>query len=237
MTATAENAGFVGVGIYSTAQASRLTGIPAQNIRRWTRGYHYTYAGRRQEQPPVVETQLPEVEHEFAIGFLDLMEVRFIDAFRHHGVSLPAIRQAAERAREVLDSSHPFSRYSFKTDGKTIFAEIAERSNDPVLLDLVHSQYAFREVLAPYLYRGIDFESETPIRWWPMPSKKKVVLDPQRQFGQPIVAREGVRTEVLAAAFRAEESIERVARWFDVDKDSVCAAVEFENFLDEKRAA
>lgn len=237
MTATSTISPFVGIGIYSASQAARLTSIPAQSIRRWARGYRYPYRGEQRSQDPVIWSQLPELDDSFAIGFLDLMEARFIHAFRKHGVSLPAIRLAAEKARELMHSNHPFSTHSFKTDGKTIFAEIADEAKDPTLLDLVRSQYAFREVLAPYLYEGTEFEADEPARWRPMPGARSIVLDPRRQFGQPIVEREGVRTEVLAAAFHAEQSLERVARWFEVDKRSVRAAVEFEEFLDSRRAA
>jgi uncharacterized protein (DUF433 family) len=58
-----------------------------------------------------------------------------------------------------------------------------------------------------------------------------VVLDPRRSFGQPIVNDEGVSTRVLAGAVQAEQSIERVAEWFEVKPASVRAAVDFENQL------
>jgi len=227
----------LGVGIYSAAQAARLTGIPAQSIRRWMRGYRYSYRGGERVQPPLIDGQLPDLDSAFAIGFLDLMEVRFVHAFRKHGVSLPAIRLAAVEARQVLQMSHPFSSYSFKTDGKTIFAEVAEEARDPVLLDLVRRQYAFKQVLAPYLYEGIEFDEGEPARWRPMPGNRRVVVDPGRQLGQPIVERYGVPTEALAASFKTEQSLERVARWFEVEKSSVRAAVEFEDYLTSRRAA
>lgn len=237
MTTNSEHTTFLGVGIYTPAQAARLTGIRTQSIRRWARGYPYPSGTRRPPRPPVIETQLPRLDDELAISFLDLMEIRFIHAFRAYGVSLQAIRLAAERARGVLRSSHPFSTHSFKTDGKTIFAEIADDAEDPTLLDLIQSQYAFREVLAPYLYEGIDFEADSPARWRPMSGNRRIILDPERQFGQPIVERDGVRTEVLAAAFRTEQSVDRVARWFEIDSRSVRAAIEFEEFLDSRKAA
>jgi uncharacterized protein (DUF433 family) len=70
-----------------------------------------------------------------------------------------------------------------------------------------------------------------------MPGNRGVVIDPDRQFGRPIVEREGVPTEVLSASFRAEQSLDRVARWFEVEKSSVRAAVEFEEFLESRPAA
>lgn len=66
-------------------------------------------------------------------------------------------------------------------------------------------------------------------RWFPVASRR-VVIDPARSFGQPIV-QEGVPTLVLAKTFAAEGSYSRVARWYDVDVRSVRAAVDFEHRL------
>jgi uncharacterized protein (DUF433 family)/DNA-binding transcriptional MerR regulator len=237
MSRRRESNPYLGIGIYTAAQAARLTGIPAQSLRRWARGYRYPYRGAVRAQQPLIRAQLPDLDDAFALGFLDLMEARFIHAFRKHGVSLHAIRLAADEARQVLRTSHPFSRHAFKTDGRTIFAEIADDARDPTLLDLVRRQYAFRRVLAPYLYEGLEFDADEPARWRPMPGNRRVVIDPDRQFGQPIVERDGVPTEVLAASFQAEQSLDRVARWFEVEKNSVRAAVEFEEFLESRLAA
>lgn len=224
---------FLGVGIYSVAEASRLTHVPSRSIRRWLQGYTFQASGERHRSGPVWDPQLPPIDDDLALGFLDLMEVRFVDAFRRHGVSWKAIRLAAERACEILGRDHPFSTFSFQTDGKTIFAEILrEAPREPALLDLVRSQYAFRQVLAPYLYRGLEFsKDDVPVRWRPMPRNDHVVLDPKRQLGRPIVDSEGVPTAVLMNAYRVEESYDRVAQWFEVEPRSVMAAVRFEEYL------
>jgi uncharacterized protein (DUF433 family) len=57
------------------------------------------------------------------------------------------------------------------------------------------------------------------------------MLDPLRNFGEPIVTKEGVPTRVLARSYQAEHSMARVAKWYDVDVESVRAAVEFERRL------
>ena len=38
---------YIGHGVYSVAEAARLTGVPASTIRRWTRGYSYPRNGFR----------------------------------------------------------------------------------------------------------------------------------------------------------------------------------------------
>lgn len=59
-----------------------------------------------------------------SLGFFDLMEIRFVHAFRQHGVSLQHIRKALEKAHELFDLDYPLSTLRLKTDGRKIFAEI-----------------------------------------------------------------------------------------------------------------
>lgn len=219
----------IGRGIYTLREAERLTGVPRSRIRRWTIGYTYHHRGESIYSPPLVAGDLDDVAGSPAIDFADLLEVRFLDAFRRHGVSMPAIRIAAERAKELLGRHHPFSTRIFRTDGRTILAEIAPGVGDPLLLDLVRNQYAFEKIITPYLYAGIEFNDlAEPRRWWPLGEGRRVLLDPARAFGAPICV-EGVPTEILAGATRAERDEQLVSRLYDVAPESVRDAVRFEN--------
>ncbi len=131
------NYSMIGIGIYTVPEASRLTGVPAARIHRWIAGYDYKVGQETHESDPVWLSQLPKVDDRAALGFLDLMEIRFVDAFRGHGVSWKKIRLAAKRARGLFGQTHPFSTKRFQTDGRTIFAEIAGGSREHALLDLV----------------------------------------------------------------------------------------------------
>jgi uncharacterized protein (DUF433 family)/DNA-binding transcriptional MerR regulator len=213
----AERTGSVlGLGVYSVAEAARLTGISAGRIRRWLRG---------QRRDAAVEP--------LVLSFRDLLEVRFVDAFRKHGVSWKAIRVAAERAEEIVQDAHPFSTKRFKTDGSSIFADIVQKTGEESLLDLVKSQYELKSVVDPFLFEGLEFSDPgiEPVRWWPLGRNHRVVIDPERSFGQPIVVPESVPTAVLARAVQAEGSVEAVARWYLVDAQAVEDAVEFESRL------
>jgi len=223
----------LGLGIYSVPEAARLSGVSAQRIRRWVRGYRYSVRDESRSSAPVLVADYGTPGRSLSLSFLDMLEVRFIDAFRKAGVGWTAIRVASNRAREILERNHPFATKRFRTDGRTILLEIAHEKDEGELLDLVRDQFAFRKVLWPYLYKGIDFGPEDSAeRWWPMDRRRSVVVDPARSFGQPIVDREGVPTAVLAEAFSAESSLERVASWFEVSIRSVRDAVDFEERLE-----
>jgi len=222
----------LGVGIYSVPEAARLTEVSANRIRRWLGGYDFKVKDGSVHKSPALWQGAIREGKELSLSFRDLIEVRFVDAFRKHGVSWEVLRLSAQRAAELFQVTHPFSAKRFRTDGKSIFADIVSESGEESLVDLFKNQYGFKKILDPYLYRGLEFSpSDDLLRWWPMGQKRKVVLDPARAFGQPIVSTGYIQTTVLASAYRAEESFERVANWFGTDARSVRDAVEFEGKL------
>lgn len=221
----------LGIGIYTPAEAARLTGVHADQIRRWLWGYSYTTReGERRSGPPLWKPQHPVVDGFRSLGFKDLIELRFVDAFRRQGVSMRVVRQALEEAERLFQTTHPFSSYEFKTDGKKIFANVREHPKTAsVLYELISGQHLFDFVL-PNLYRGLKYEGEELAQWRPQGFGNEVYLDPRKNFGRPAVER-GVPTDVLAAACEAEESCEAAAKLYSVSEKAVRDAVEFERKL------
>lgn len=207
-----------------------MSGVPASSIRRWLKGYRYAYRGRQVQQPAVLDSSgiegFPDI-----VSFEALIELQFVNAFRKEGVSWKTIRIAAEHARELTGAVHPFASSRFVTDGRTIFAEIAGRLRNRELLDLRNNQMALRRVMLPSLRARLDIGVSGVQRLWPLGKNRPVVIDPQRQFGQPISAEEGVPTEVLARASRAQQDMGMVASWYMVSRRAVRAAVEYETAL------
>jgi len=193
------------------------------------RGYTYKATDEIRTSEAVWGSPLRDVGKATTLTFMDLMEVRFIDAFRQHGVGWKTIRIAAQHASELFDRTYPFSTKQFKTDGRTIFAEVGAQTKNQQLIDLARNQYAFHQVLSRDLYLGLEFAERDEVRrWWPLGTRRRVVVDPQRAFGQPIVNREGVPTAVLSAAYKTEKSISRVASWYEVEPLAVRDALAFE---------
>jgi uncharacterized protein (DUF433 family) len=178
--------------------------------------------------------ELPEVDGHLALGFLDLVEVLFIKAFKGRGLALQTIRRAARKAADLWETDHPFCIRRLKTDGRSVFATIESEEGHEGLLDLAKSQWEFESVIDPYLtqvdYDGVDGRAS---RWWPLGKRSRVVVDPRFSFGRPIVLPSQVPTEDIFAAVKAEESERKVARWFGIPLACVRAAIEFE----ESRAA
>jgi uncharacterized protein (DUF433 family) len=218
-------------GIYSVPEAARLTGIDSRSISRWARGYHYPIRGSVRTSPPVFRADFRPYEGRYALSFLDLMELRFVKAFRQHGLSFHKIRIASERAAKILLTHHPFASRRFFTDRKTIFLRIAEEEGDPELLDIVRGQYGIDGIITPLLIEDVEYGDEFPNRWYPLGKDGGVMIDPKHAFGQPLVAQCWVRTSVLYAAYKAEGSIEKAAAWYEVNESAVREAIGFESKL------
>jgi uncharacterized protein (DUF433 family) len=220
----------VGVGLYTLPQAARLASVPVASIKRWMFGYSYFYKGDLIQRPAVV-AGVQEPSSARVLTFRDLIEIQFVHAFRREGVSWKLIRLAADKAQAITGGDHPFASSRFVTDGRTIFAGIVQKTGSKELLDLKNDQMAFRRVMLPSLKKNLEIGEYGVKRLWPLGKKRQVVIDPQRQFGQPISPVEGVPTEVLAKSYQATGSYDSVARWYDVSRPAVRAAVDFEKRL------
>jgi uncharacterized protein (DUF433 family)/DNA-binding transcriptional MerR regulator len=224
----------LGIGFYSYAEAAQIIGIAPGKLRRWVRDYdHYILPARNNARRPLLVRRFASDDR--VLSFLELIELLFIALFRREGLSLAAIREAAETASRWFSTDYPFAIKQFNTDGMFIFARLANESNsEEIMAELGKGQLAFPMVIEPFL-KKLDYQANNLANaFWPLGREQRIVLDPERSFGKPIDAETGVPTNVLYKAVQAEgaDSIERVARWYEVPVEAVRAAITFERSLE-----
>ena len=232
----------LGRGVYGAADALRLINfrrryeastrsISRQTVTRWLRGYNYSHGGEVRHSGPLWRPDYANNDDTIELSFRDLIELRFVKAFRDVGLSLPTIRQCFMRAVDAVKDQRPFSTQRFRTDGKTIFLEITHDVREGELLDLKRRQGAFHRMVAPSLH-DLEFDADIVARWFPLGmSRKTIVVDPTRAFGRPIVVQGGVPAEILSEAVEIEGSPERVAKLYEVPLPAVRDAVVFQQRL------
>lgn len=208
------------IGIYSISDAARLTKTNKRRIRNWLQGYN---------QKKRLTGQLPKIDNSLALGFLDLLEIRFINHFRNYGIKMKTLYLAADKARELFNSDHPFAT-KFITDGVDIFIQTNNEISDPKLESLVNKQFAMYETLKNLIQEGIEFNKEgRAVRWFPNKDNQNIVIDPQRSFGQPILNEYGIPTSAIYDAFKVEKDVNTVAEWYNLEVGDVISAIEFED--------
>lgn len=228
----------VGTGIYTPSEAAMLLRERPHTVRRWAFGYARNRALGRVEQLPLIKTDLPKLEGELALTFVELVELLYIRAFQEAGVTWPVIRAAAQAAARLVESDHPFALRQFYVDPRSVYAAIDEEDGAESLVQLVgHGQHMITALVKPYLDQ-LEFDvNDVASRWWPLGKLGGVVIDPRQSFGAPVIDGVGIRARVLSDAYQAErelhgdKALERVAWVYEVAPQQVQAALNFKHWL------
>ena len=215
------DAGF-GIGIYTAPEAAGMIGMRPSTLRRWLGGSGEDALWRAQHEP--------DSDDRLLLGFRDLIEARIVDRLRRLGFSLQSLRVIMQRARDEIGDEHPLSTRHFRHDGQRIYLQITSGLTEPRLIDLHRRQGVFQSVVAPSL-RDIDYGERAARRWWLLDGKRSIVADPERSFGQPILADHGITTERIAQAVEAEGSVKAAARLFEIKPSVVNDALTYQNGL------
>jgi hypothetical protein len=227
-------------GIYTPQEAAALLREKPGTVRRWAFGYKRSRSQGAVVHPPLIKTELPAMEGEQALTFVELIELLYIRAFEQAGVRWSVIKRAATVAARLYSSDHPFALRHVYSDPSNLYAAYDEEDGSESLVQLVgHGQQTISPMVKPYLDQ-IEFDvNSVAARWWPMGRHAGVVVDPTRAFGAPIVEEVGIRAEVLAdavaaeSALHSEDAIDRVAWMYEVSPRHVDTALAFRQWLSQ----
>jgi uncharacterized protein (DUF433 family)/DNA-binding transcriptional MerR regulator len=214
------------IGLYTVPMAARILHEEGARVRAWINGVQHSGAA------PIIKRQLPQVGGRTVLGFLDLIEARFIKHFRDLNLSPQAIRRFADKLRERHHTDHPFAmNKAFRTDGKVIFMEIAEDEEDKRILNLLNDNFEMGPVIERSLFASILYADDLAYRWRPSDEQPRVVLDPNFAFGRPTIEGIWIPTDTLSTAAEAEGNLGAVAEDFEIDEGAVAQAIAYEQSL------
>jgi uncharacterized protein (DUF433 family) len=213
---------YLGVGLYSLAEASHLLRTPRRTLSRWLDGYVLQLRDGYKSYLPVMASK-----DETVLSFGDLIELMYVRSFRNKGVQLDEIRQVAHSYRHLWNTRYPLATKRFATDGRNLLLEEGEAWRTA----LSGQQCAFFDEIGEQLVHTGDLASE----WRPLGGDRQVVLDPSRAFGKPIDFKSGAHTYILAKAVEAGSTVKEVAWWYETSEGAVQDAVVFEREWGRKR--
>jgi hypothetical protein len=129
--------------LFTIADAELIVGAPAATARRWLEGYSYTYKGARRTKGPRLGPSARRVDEVLLMSFLDLVEVRMALVLRRRKIPWRLVDETAGFFRQQWTSEHPFALERFRSDGRSVFAELGAQTNNRKLLEIGTSQYVF----------------------------------------------------------------------------------------------
>jgi len=204
--------------------------MPASTVRAWFK----PRADGKGKGPLLVSDYKP-VNGDYAVSFLDLIDVYVARFFRNCNVPLPVIRRAFDVLRTDLDTKHPFAHAELCAGDGRIIRKSATTSGATELIDVISKQKWFSEMQG--WLRQLDYDELTKMatRWR---IAEGVVVDPKLGFGKPVVTATGVTTFVLANQYHANgRNAELVADLFSVTPSDVTNAANFEAARRRRAAA
>jgi len=221
---------YLGVGLYTVAEAARILQESRARVSRWVRGYQYVTASGIKEQRAYFDRDLEDVDGTVILSFADLIELKFVQLFLREGVRPNTIRLVHDKLRETYGIPHPFTAKQVRTDGRRLFELVGNPEDPELCYDIERSQSVITEVAAPF-FRTIEYADNRARRLCPLGLNRRVILDPELSFGAPIERRSGVPTHTLFQMSKAGESVEAIADWYEVDPEGVNDAIEYEQRL------
>jgi uncharacterized protein (DUF433 family) len=207
----------IGLGIYTLQEASLYGYLSPNKLSRWVFG--------TRDCKPVIVSNLHD--HQF-ISFYDLVQAMAINKAREFGISLSKIRDAINTAKKQYGIEFPLVYHHqliwFAND---LHIEFPDKAIVQVS-GRQKGQMAIQQIAEPFM-KNLHFDPQglafmmTPFKKY----KRQIILDPQRQFGQPLVENTGYRADVLANAYNIERSFDAVASEYNINIEDVKIAVDY----------
>jgi uncharacterized protein (DUF433 family) len=208
----------IGTGIYSVPDISLILGLPNNKVRVWLNNVwdskfilnheKYSWGDKRAK----------------AVSFLTLIEFYVFSKFREIGVSSQKITKAHLLLRDLLNTPYPFANSKLLTDGKEILLECNE---DKIVTVDESWQYKIEQIIAPFC-QSIDYTSNNIAkRYYPKGKENSVIVDPEYQFGQPIINGTNIMALQLYDMYLAEEPLDFIAELYCLSNNQVMDGINF----------
>jgi len=213
---------------YTLAEAARYLKLASATLRSWVVGRDYPKGEGVAHFRPLIH---PPERHPPTLSFWNLIEAHVLRSLRtEHGVSIQALRKALAYAEKTLDINRLLLSKELRTHaGKVLLDRYGE------LIDLSASgQIAMRRMFEAHLARVVWDEWQFPVRLYPFTSgssladERPIAIDPNIAFGRPVMVRMGISTHAIAERIDAGESVDDLARDYDLTPPEVEESVLYE---------
>lgn len=216
-----ENKLALGNGIYTVREISRILRLPYWKVSNWLSKYWDGELGK------AYENQYSwSVNDSKAVSFHTLIEFYVLVQFAEAGVRTRIVLNAHKELSQYLDTAFPFARKdilnNINTDGKRIYLDT------PAGIINLDGTKQFNLKFIQLFFKNLDFDNNLlAIRLWPLGKNKSIIVDPKRQFGQPVIGKTNIYPETIFNLFEAGEPEDFIAFTYEISRKEVKDAIEY----------
>lgn len=209
----------LGEGIYTAADAARILRIPY-----WKANYWFQYYVKHKLFETIAFRYHFPIKDTVAVNFLTLIEMYVFYQLKDKKVKISDIITAHSEMSKALNTPYPFAKEDLYVDpkGKLWFGEY----DQPITADK-RMQTTLANFAKLFLTK-VDFgNKKMATKFYPLSRDKTVVVNPQNQFGQPIIEDTNILTDTIYDLHLGGDSSEMICKLYDITPQNVKDAIEF----------
>jgi uncharacterized protein (DUF433 family) len=210
----------IGDGIYLVKDVAKILNLDYSRVRRWIKEY---WDGKLTDGVNYVFGEKDNI----AINFLSLIEFYTFYHLRLQGLSAKKIRELHDEQSKTLSTLYPFAMaQDYYVEKGNYSMSVYYKYDGSLIKSNKKGQLSF-EFLSSFLVK-VDFgNGNIAKRFFPLNNSKNVVVDPSRQFGQPIINGTNIKTQTIYNLHKGGETNENICTLYDISLEKVQDAISF----------
>lgn len=205
----------LGEGVFLTSDVAEILQLPYSKVRRWI-------VELWDNRLAIEGTYSFGVDGNKAVNFYTLIEFYTFYQLRLKGVSAQKIQKVHKTISKELNTPYPFAT-NIRTDGKEIWYDYLDElvnANGKQQLDM-------KSLLDPFLHK-IEFgKNNLAELYFPLDKSKNIVVDPKKQFGQPIINGRSLRIDSIRKLYEGGETKKTICLLYDLKTSEVEDALRY----------
>lgn len=208
----------LGSGFFTITDISNILKINRNKVSYLVRNYWKDKLSKRSDYKYLYET-----DKILALNFFALIEIKVFHVLLENGVSYKKSLIAHEFLSKKFDTPYPFAHHSFYRSGGDI---LFEQGKDFILAEDTQ-QIAIKGIIEPFSEK-IEYNHDNIAKaYYPLGRDKNVVVDPEHQFGEPVLLNTNILASTVYQMFKAGDSIHLISKSYSLDESSVLDAISF----------
>jgi len=207
----------LGKGIYTITDVARILNIPKIRVRYWFAKY---VSGEFESKQGT--TYFYDSEN-IAVNFYTLIETFVFFHLKEKGTKTKNIIQAHNILAKHYKTPYPFALYKFLSSGKDLFHDF--ETENLFSLDGT-KQLAIRDVINHYS-ENIHFGEVYAEKYYPNGNDKLIVVNPNNQFGAPIIDGTNIKASTIMSLVKGGESIDVICSMYKIKTEQVNTVIQF----------
>jgi uncharacterized protein (DUF433 family) len=208
----------IGHGIYTAADASRILKIPYPKANYW-----FKYYAKQRFSKATDYIYHFEIKNIIAVNFLTLIEMYVFYTLKEKGIRTSKIIEAHTTMSKVLHTAYPFAKEDIYVSNKSLLFG----SDDQLITADKNLQIVIAQILKRFINKIHFNDDRIAKKFYPLGKERCVVVNPDNQFGQPVIDGTNILTETIYNLSRGGDSPEYIAKLYDISASQVSDAIEF----------